>query len=335
MRLQPESLESLSRQLAQASGTASRIEQVDLSAFNRIVEYAPEDMTATVQVGMKLADFQNQLGAHKQWLPIDPPNPEQITISQLLDFNLSGPRRYGYGTTRDYLIGIKVALADGQIIKAGGKVVKNVAGYDLCKLFVGSRGTLGVIVEATFKLWPLPEQEIFLSRNFDSFDRVQEFFLQLLESAVRPVVLDLQNLNSKFVVVLGFAGAKEDVAFQKGRAGELGFTQEITLDYDAHFFSNSRIQKASVLPSQTVAQLKQLNPDKFVARLGNGVIYYSNAAGTGVDALQHVSIAVISSPPQGGGERQGEGASPKIQELMSRIKDTYDPKHIFPEFIHD
>ena len=111
-------------------------------------------MTATVEAGMSSGLFRITRRAG-QWLPIDPPNSDRTTIGDLLAHNLSGPRRFGYGTIRDYLIGIKVALANGEIIKAGGKVVKNVAGYDLCKLFIGAKHTLGIIVEATFKLRPL------------------------------------------------------------------------------------------------------------------------------------------------------------------------------------
>ena len=122
-------------------------------------------MTATVETGITLAEFQRQTGKCGQWLAIDPPNPETATIADIINDNTSGPRRFGCGTIRDYLIGLTVVLADGTIIHSGGKVVKNVAGYDLMKLFVGAQGTVGVVVEATFKLRPLPESEQFVSVN--------------------------------------------------------------------------------------------------------------------------------------------------------------------------
>jgi glycolate oxidase FAD binding subunit len=90
------------------------------------------------------------------------------SIAEILNSNASGPRRLGYGTIREHLLGITVAMADGRLIHSGGKVVKNVAGYDLCKLFVGSRGSLGVLVEATFKVGPLPEVERFVAARCDS-----------------------------------------------------------------------------------------------------------------------------------------------------------------------
>lgn len=112
------------------------------------------DLTATVQAGMTLADFNRQLGVQRQWLPIDTPF-QPATIGGLIATNDAGPLRHRYGTPRDQLIGMTLALTDGTLVKSGGHVVKNVAGYDLAKLISGSFGTLAVIVDATFKLMPL------------------------------------------------------------------------------------------------------------------------------------------------------------------------------------
>ncbi len=170
MILQPSSLKDLSRGLSHAGALGEKIERVELGALNRVVEHAPEDLTVTVETGLTLLALQTELGKRGQWLPIDPPRPERLTIRELLEENASGPRRFGWGTIRDYLIGIKVALADGRIVKSGGKVVKNVAGYDLAKVFIGSRGTLGVMAEATFKLRPWPEAEQFVQARCESLD---------------------------------------------------------------------------------------------------------------------------------------------------------------------
>ncbi len=128
----------------------------------RILDYHPEDMTVTAEAELLLSDLQSRLKENGQWLPIDPPFPERTTIGELISQNLSGPRRYAFGTIREHLLGLTVQLADGRVVKSGGKVVKNVAGYDLHKLFVGSRGTLGTIVQATFKVRPSPEKEVVL-----------------------------------------------------------------------------------------------------------------------------------------------------------------------------
>src|SRR5215813_5806138 len=108
----------------------------------------------TPEAGMTLGALQDALGQRGQWVSLDPPHARQGTLGGILASNASGPRRHLYGTARDLLIGLTMVLADGSIVRGGGKVVKNVAGYDLPKLAIGSFGTLGVIVEATFKLRP-------------------------------------------------------------------------------------------------------------------------------------------------------------------------------------
>lgn len=129
---------------------------LDLRALAAVTEYAPEDLTATVQAGMRLADLQRLLAARGQFLPLNPPLPDDATIGGILATNAHGSWRARYGAMRDLLIGSRVVHGDGLVSHAGGKVVKNVAGYDLNKAWVGSLGTLGVVVEATFKLQPLP-----------------------------------------------------------------------------------------------------------------------------------------------------------------------------------
>jgi glycolate oxidase FAD binding subunit len=126
-------------------------------ALNSILAHEPADMTVTVQAGGRLTELGERLARHGQMLPLDPPGMERATVGGVLAADASGPLRHAYGTARDWLIGIKVVHADGTVSKSGGRVVKNVSGYDMHKLHVGSLGTLGVIVEATFKLVPLPQ----------------------------------------------------------------------------------------------------------------------------------------------------------------------------------
>src|SRR5262249_36487295 len=124
---------------------------VDLRSLNQVIDYPARDMTVTVQAGITIARLQNMLRGENQRLPVDVPQPDLATLGGALAVNVSGPRRYGFGTLRDYVIGLSAVNDDGQEIKAGGRVVKNVAGYDLCKLFVGSLGTLGIITQVTLK----------------------------------------------------------------------------------------------------------------------------------------------------------------------------------------
>jgi glycolate oxidase FAD binding subunit len=128
-----------------------------LNRLNRVVEHDDANLTATVEAGIRLTELQAIVARQKQFLPFDVPNASQATVGGTLAANLNGPRRSSYGSVRDLVIGMKVALVTGEHIKAGGKVVKNVAGYDMCKLFVGSLGTLGVITDATLRMSPLPE----------------------------------------------------------------------------------------------------------------------------------------------------------------------------------
>jgi len=283
-----------------------KITGYNLRQMSRMLEYTPEDMTVSVEAGITLAELQRKLGEHGQWLPVDPPQPGNLTIGALLAGNKSGPRRYGYGTIRDHLLGIKVVLADGRTIKAGGKVVKNVAGYDLCKLFVGSRGTLGAIVEATFKVLPKPETEKIVSTTFSNLEALAESLERLAASNVVPVIIDAHNHGGAPALVVGFAGANEDVAWQLACARDLGFTQDASLEYEGAFWDSSDpVQCASVLPSKVVDTLRQINATYYVARAGNGIIYYR------------------------GGK---DWDHPKLpRELMRRIKDTYDPKHVLPD----
>ncbi len=169
-------------------GNPPRAGQVALSLakLNRILEYTPEDLTVTVQAGARLAEVQAVLAQRGQHLALDPPFVEHSTIGGILATNASGPRRLKYGAARDLVIGIRVAQVDGAITHAGGKVVKNVAGYDLMKLYIGSLGTLAVIVEATFKLHPLPPAERSLAAAFPTFAQAQDAALRLLRSPFLP-----------------------------------------------------------------------------------------------------------------------------------------------------
>ena len=125
--------------------------------LDRIVEYEPADLTFTAQAGVTMAALARELKRHGQSLPLDAP--EEATLGGVLATGVFGPRHHAYGPTRDWVLGVRVVHADGRATKAGGRVVKNVAGYDMTKLYLGSLGTLGVIVEASLKVTPLPALE--------------------------------------------------------------------------------------------------------------------------------------------------------------------------------
>lgn len=302
-KLQPSSIENLQGELA----TCNNVDDVDLSQLSRLVEHVPEDMTATVEAGMTLVDFQQHLAKGGQWLPLDPPNPESVTIGDLLAKNLNGPRRFGCGTVRDWLIGMTVVLPDGRLVKNGGKVVKNVAGFDLCRLFIGAQNTLGVIVEATFKLQPLPEAEAHLAKRFDALGQAEEWLGHIWNSDLQPNVLDLHRMDDgPLTMVVSVAGPSADVTAQSDQLMALGFEAGATLDYDAKYRSRTNTSK-SVAPGKLIGTLGQLSETDFVARAGNGLIYFE-------------------------GESSGaEERSAEFVELELRLKREFDPENKMPK----
>ena len=140
---------------------------LDVSRLNQVVEFEPADLTITCQAGITLGALRQATGAAGMVVPFDPALPNGATVGGVLASAVTGPARMSLGAPRDFTIGLRVVTADGRLTRAGGKVVKNVAGYDLCKLYIGSLGSLGVIVEATFKTVPLPKSERLLAFEFN------------------------------------------------------------------------------------------------------------------------------------------------------------------------
>lgn len=174
--------------------TPVRVDVVlSLQRLRRQVAYEPADMTTTVQAGVRLADLQQTLGQQGQHLALDPPAAATTTVGGIVAANTSGPRRLLYGTARDLLLGIAVITVDGKRARAGGRVVKNVTGYDLNKLYIGSLGTLAVIVELTFKLHPLPPGEYTLGLGFSQHADLLPVLQSVLQIHLRLSSLELLN----------------------------------------------------------------------------------------------------------------------------------------------
>ena len=166
---------------------------LSLRALNHVWHYEPADLTITVEAGMNLADLEEFLERDGLWLPLDPPGGACASLGGILATNSSGPLRLRFGSARDMVLGIKVATAEGKLIKSGGRVVKNVAGYDLCKLLVGSYGTLGVIVEASFKLFPRPAARATWALEAGSLGLARDIRRHILDSPLEPLRLALFN----------------------------------------------------------------------------------------------------------------------------------------------
>ena len=172
--------------------------------MNQVLEYVPGDQVVRVQAGIRLQDLQEQLAGSNQMLGVDPPEEGAgATVGGLVATNSSGPRRYRYGTIRDLIIGITVVLADGTVARAGGKVVKNVAGYDLSKLFTGSLGTLGVIVECNFRLHPKPEAARAVAVELPDTQAAGEASQAIMHTQLVPSTVELNwDGETKLLTVL-------------------------------------------------------------------------------------------------------------------------------------
>jgi glycolate oxidase FAD binding subunit len=201
--------------------------QVDLILstlrMDGIIEHVPGDQIVRAQAGLKLEDLQENLAGSDQLLGVDPPE-EGATVGGVVAANASGSRRLRYGTVRDLIIGIKVVLADGTVAKAGGKVVKNVAGYDLSKLFTGSLGTLGVIAEANFRLHPIRESARTVFVEVDDHTQRPDVAQALTHSSVSQFVLDALEMRwegDRGVIAALFEGIEPAVEAQSSAAAEI------------------------------------------------------------------------------------------------------------------
>jgi glycolate oxidase FAD binding subunit len=164
---------------------------LDMTGLNQIEQYDPGDLTLRVQAGVTVSEVQSTLAANGQMLPLDIADADRATIGGVLATAAHGPMRASFGGPREYCIGIEFALAEGTLAKAGGMVVKNVAGYDLMKLLIGSYGTLGVITSANFKVFPRPAQTATFSARFTDSRRACEFILAIRRSPLAPLRLEL------------------------------------------------------------------------------------------------------------------------------------------------
>jgi len=224
---------------------------ISTSRLKNLIEYVPADLVVTAEAGMKLSELNANLKS--QWLPIDPPDDGRATLGGIAATGMPGAQAFGYGAPRHHIIGMRVALADGRIIKAGGRVVKNVAGYDMCKLFVGSYGTLGMIVELTCKLRPLPLVEITVAAQSPDYIPLVEAARMILGSELLPVAVELLSpgnstvsdiiaSNEQHTLLIRFAGDDETVAYQVKRAvafiESFARTTTATISVDARLWSD-------------------------------------------------------------------------------------------------
>ena len=203
---------------------------LSLAGLKKVVDYPARDMTVTVEAGLTMGELNKLLATERQMLPLDVPQADRATIGGVIATNYSGPRRYGLGTVRDYCLGIHAIDGRGMPFKGGGRVVKNVAGYDFCKLLTGSLGTLGVITQVTLKLKPLPEQSALMACVVGDLDHAERILAAFVGSQTTPVAVELlcgpawdqeptlqtlaaEPLPQRYYILAGLEGTAPEVAW--------------------------------------------------------------------------------------------------------------------------
>ena len=212
--------------------TRENATRVSTSKLTQIIDYPARDMTITVEAGIRMDELGKLLKNENQRLPVDIAQSQRATLGGVIATNTSGPRRFGHGTMRDFVIGISAVDAEGRLFSAGGRVVKNVAGYDLCKLMVGSLGTLGIITQVTLKLRPVTTTTALVWQCFDSFNNIDETLEALLTSQTRPIALEVlgpkaaghvsSNARCQLpadspTLIVGFEGSETETKWQVDR----------------------------------------------------------------------------------------------------------------------
>ena len=209
---------------------------VCLRRLNRLKQYEPADLTASMEAGLTVAELSAALAPHRQWLPLGVACSERATIGGALATNSSGPFRLFYGTARDMVIGMRFVTVEGKLVKSGGMVVKNVAGYDIAKLLIGSLGTLGVITDVNLKLFPRPTTETSLL-VFGTLGEALEARSAILRSVLSPLALDLldgdgaslvgqaaarQLPRGEFLLAVAYGGVERVIERSRREVGALG-----------------------------------------------------------------------------------------------------------------
>ncbi len=273
--------------------------------LNGLVDYQPADMTVTLEGGMTLAGLQSILAREKQFLPLEPPLKDQASLGGIVAVNPFGPSQWGYGGVRDLIIGIQAVDGFGEVVKGGGRVVKTVAGYDLPRLFVGSLGTLGIIVEMSFKVLPLPEKQSVVVLRAKNAQEGEDYLGGIMDSVLLPTWLEMVNQTGvqtllsesfsreegNYFLFVGFEGAGETVDW------EVEFTlQKFSgrpLSEEEVFLLRSRLSdfplepkadlhfRVGLLSNQVALFFERAEQEadrqhlrcELVARAGNGVVY--------------------------------------------------------------
>ena len=207
---------------------------LSLAGLTRLVDYPARDLTITVEAGMTIAELARRLAAEGQRLPVDVPQPDRATVGGCVATGAGGPRRYRWGTIRDYVLGLTAVDGRGELFHGGGRVVKNAAGYGICRLLTGSLGTLGVIVQVTLMVKPLPEISALVACEVEDFEIAERLLAGMVRTQTLPSAIEwvsgsewqddpaLGSLGSSAAgrLLVGFEGTPSEVDWMLGQLHE-------------------------------------------------------------------------------------------------------------------
>ncbi len=324
--------------------------------LDRMIEHSEGDLVVSAEAGMTLDSLQTHLEGAGQMLALDPEDTDS-TLGGLIAANASGPRRFRYGTVRDLLIGITIVLADGTVAKSGGKVVKNVAGYDLGKLFTGSLGTLGVIVGATFRLHPRPATSRLVKTDVGDAEAVGAALRRILRSSLVPSAINLladkDTIGQIGILFEGIepgaeAQAKTAAGLLQGDRDPSVFRGEAAMERWRDLAESSPEDapvtlKVTCLPAELPDVLKRVNEaakrcrmtTRVRGQIGNGVLL----VGLSVDETSQVvemvtdlrnfahegSVVVLEAPVEVKRRIDTWGSVGDALPLMRKVKEQFDP----------
>jgi glycolate oxidase FAD binding subunit len=323
--------------------------------LSKVREHAPSDQIVAVEAGITLAELQRQLAPHRQRVALDPPLPERATLGGIVAANAFGPRRTRYGAIRDLVIGMTIVRADGVVSRGGGKVVKNVAGFDVPRLLCGSLGTLGLVAEVVLRLHPLPEASATVVFDGLGAGDVAETAPVLRDLGAEPTALAALGSGDGFTVAIrfeGFApGVREQVERTLARAGSgdrVEGEEEAALwaRHDALRAAGDVRAKATFAPGRLAAAVEALRP--LVSALRGGTLVLHPAIGVAFVAgtldgaapaaaalegaraalgpLGNGAVVLAAAPAALRARADPWGPAPSALEVMRRLKAQLDPE---------
>ena len=315
---------------------------VTTTGLDRIVEYSPGDLVVVAEAGVRLETLQTELAQSGQMLALDS-GEKGSTLGGVVSANASGPRRLRFGTVRDLLIGVTVVLADGSIASAGGKVVKNVAGYDLGKLYTGAHGSLGVVVSTTWRLHPLPPDRAVVVVDVRDAAEAGHFAQQINGSTLTPTACEIALVDGSLTLAVLFEAISESVAHQSAALVDLLGTGSVVESLPQWFGQRPGGEQELVLrlayePAALPVVLSALpRPASVIASACTGVAYVAVAAEQGAAALPGLRAAlapvdgtavVLHAPESVRGHVDHWGPVGDALALMGSVKDRFDPDRL-------